>query len=90
MTNKWVDILSNKLIDVLKDILGKVSVKYQWIVGVPLTISAEIYIGRYIDQVSIVTLVASRSSIQLFRQRLAHKSVTAYTTMPISIMSSRR
>ena len=62
-TSILVDILSNKSIIVSTDILSKVPVKYWWGLGVPPTISAHVYVGHYIDQVSIMTLVASQLSV---------------------------
>ena len=35
-------------------------------------------------------LAGLRNYIQLFRQRLSHKSVKTYATMPISIMGKKR
>ena len=39
---------------------------------------------------AILTSHLSITHIQLFRQRLSHKSVKAYSTMPIGIMGSKR
>ena len=62
-TNISVDIFNISINVWWTDKLGKVSGKCWWSVSILLTISADLYIGRYIDQVLIMTLVASQSSI---------------------------
>ena len=45
---------------------------------------------RSILQLLVLMHRNRQSGIQLFRQRLSHKSVKAFATMPISVMGSKR
>ena len=67
----------------------QVPVNYRWNVSsVSIDMSADnrtTTLGRHIDQhIGRVSV-----DIQLFRQRLSHKSVKAYATMPIGIMGRK-
>ena len=44
---------------------------------------------RGVRSTIVIHYVTRRFFIQLFRQRLSHKSVKAYATMPIGIMGSK-